>query len=287
MKIFFYFMIHNNLEDFSELLKRVYSSVHHYLVYVDAKNPVIFRELRTKLEEFENIDVAWAGWSQVDCEFLGVRRALNSEKQWDYFIFLSGAHMSLVPLSELCDQLASANKKSFLVRNEISKLSERLMRSIQKRSKWIAFEVGNKVQKIPLPLWLLGKTPRFYGSSWHILHRDFLAKALDALESGNYPKSLRYVKFPDELFWQNILPDEEYETGLAHGSGNKLYVDFQGKPNPKWLTMEDLEKIEQSGAFFARKVSRNSDPELIDLFQAKTIENEQIASRFEKIIKEA
>jgi hypothetical protein len=46
---------------------------------------------------------------------------------------------------------------------------------------------------------------------------------------------------------------------------NLLYIDWSaGTPNPKLLTMDDKDKMVQSGKFFARKFDPKVDEKILD-----------------------
>lgn len=67
---------------------------------------------------------------------------------------------------------------------------------------------------------------------------------------------------PDESFFQTILCNS---PGLSLCDDNKRYADWSGgKPNPKWLGMEDLPALFGSNHHFARKFSESRDVRVLD-----------------------
>jgi hypothetical protein len=66
---------------------------------------------------------------------------------------------------------------------------------------------------------------------------------------------------PDESFFQTILCNA---PGLRLCNDNKRYADWSaGKPNPKWLGIEDLPALLQSNHHFARKFSEQGDARVL------------------------
>lgn len=67
---------------------------------------------------------------------------------------------------------------------------------------------------------------------------------------------------PDESFFHTILGNT---PGLNLCSDNKRYADWSGgRPNPKWLGMQDLPALLASGHHFARKFSESHDARVLD-----------------------
>lgn len=67
---------------------------------------------------------------------------------------------------------------------------------------------------------------------------------------------------PDESFFQTVLGNS---AGLSLCNDNKRFADWSsGKPNPKWLGMEDLPALLNSNHHFARKFSESRDARVLD-----------------------
>lgn len=67
---------------------------------------------------------------------------------------------------------------------------------------------------------------------------------------------------PDESFFQTILCNA---PGVKLCNDNKRYADWSaGKPNPKWLGMEDLPALLDSHHHFARKFSEKHDTRVLE-----------------------
>jgi hypothetical protein len=98
--------------------------------------------------------------------------------------------------------------------------------------------------------------PPFHGSDWFALSRRAVEIVLDA------PRAVL------DHFAHTIVPTEAFvPTVLANSTlrlhdDNRRYVRFEpGSPNPRTLTLDDLDAAFASGADFARKFD---DPAVLD-----------------------
>jgi hypothetical protein len=169
------------------------------------------------------------------------------------------------PLVQLEELLQSADQRSFIDRREIATLPSPLKERIQRRHRWIHIEVRGKPRRLLVPLRWLGVLPKYYGSQWHFLHRSYIEDVVEYISSSGIPHVLRHCAIPDEVFWQNILNDRR-GTDERIIPTNHRYAVFHGKPNPKWLTLDDIPAIEASEAYFARKFDINISGEAVDYY---------------------
>jgi hypothetical protein len=236
------------------VLETIYSPKHGYMIHIDRKSTDdSLRQLPERLQHHPNIKflsrrkVAWGGLSQVSVELEAARAALK-DRNWDYFVFLSGTDLPVRPLGDLEELLASADCRSFIDRREIKTLPPRLRERLRKRNRRAYLEFFGRPWRLPLPLRWFGKLPRYYGSQWHFLHRSYVEDTLERVDRVGIPRVMRYCSIPDEVFWQNI-PEDTDDRIIPF---NHRYIQFSGK-HPRWLLEADIPHIESSGAFFARK----------------------------------
>ena len=89
-------------------------------------------------------------------------------------------------------------------------------------------------------------------------------------------KKLRYTANADEIFLQTIIYNSEFKENLYYQGFDDNYdsckrlTDWR-RGTPYVWKMEDLEEIEESNAFFARKFEIKIDKEIIDYLYEKLI----------------
>lgn len=77
------------------------------------------------------------------------------------------------------------------------------------------------------------------------------------------------VKIPDESFFQTVLKNNE---DIKCSGDNKRYIDWsEGLPHPKTLTIEDFDKIKNSGAHFARKFENGTSETVLNAIDKKVL----------------
>lgn len=100
----------------------------------------------------------------------------------------------------------------------------------------------------------------YWGFVWGSYPRKAIQYVLEYLKNHNeFWNSLMSCKIPEELCFQTILMNSEFKEMMAND--NLRFWKFEGGDGsgPVYLKMEDYFDIEQSNAFFARKISYDSE----------------------------
>ncbi|PAV92127.1 hypothetical protein WR25_05819 [Diploscapter pachys] len=215
VKIFFLLQLNGrNDRQVKRMLRNIYSPNHIYYIHVDKRQKYMQYQMRKVAAQLPNVFMApfahstiWGGASLLTMVQEAMRDALSRDDigSWDYFINLSESDFSVMPLSELEDQLRSNMGKSFLASH--------------------GYNVGNFVKKQGFDfvfveceehMWRIGKRPEFPanlridgGSDWLVLHHDLVEYSLS---SDELPTKLR------KLFESIILPVESFYHTLAYNS---------------------------------------------------------------------
>ncbi len=100
----------------------------------------------------------------------------------------------------------------------------------------------------------------YWGFVWGSYPRKAIQYVLEYLKNHNeFWNSLMSCKIPEELCFQTILMNSEFKEMMAND--NLRFWKFEGGDGsgPVYLKMDDYFDIEQSNAFFARKISYDSE----------------------------
>jgi hypothetical protein len=214
--------------------------------------------------------IAWGHGSQLLAVLHGLRELRDRA---DWFVLLSGQDYPLRPLAQIEAGLRGAD--AFIQAAPVPPLTWRrgaadeFARRYRMRWRPVAPGVARlaakadplaHVRTLPggtsLGLRARPPLPPFHGSDWFTLSRAAVDAVLDA------PRALL------DHFLHTIVPTEAYvHTVLANSSlrlhdGNRRHVRFDaGSPNPRVLTLADVDAALASGADFARKFD---DPAVLD-----------------------
>ncbi|HVT12817.1 MAG TPA: beta-1,6-N-acetylglucosaminyltransferase [Fimbriimonadaceae bacterium] len=200
--------------------------------------------------------VEWAAWSLVQAELDGMKELLEDDPDWTHFIPLSGQCFPLVR-PEVVEAFCQAHPdQSFLELFD----AEQVWGPDETKARYRRAHIRRGRRRIPLPIPLPALDTPIYGASqWKILSREACAYLVGP-ETAHLRRHFRRTWVPDEAYFATALMNGPLaaRTHVAQ----KHYIDWNVPIPPKILTLEDLPKLEASGAFFARKL----DPgDLLDI----------------------
>ena len=106
--------------------------------------------------------------------------------------------------------------------------------------------------------------PLFGGSTWFTITRRMMMYCLDyARLNPRYVRSFSWTRCADEIFFQTIMLNSPFRENIL--DDNLVHIDWSTGPEyPRILRVTDIQKLEASNAFFARKFDENIDSAVID-----------------------
>ena len=241
-------MAHNNINILKLLIKKLDSLCFDIFLHLDQKSYISKEELnglttKSKLYIYKEISVKWADYSQVECEFYLIDKALNTGN-YEYFHLISGADFPLKKPEYIYDFFHNNYGKEF-VHYQSLELPE------------------NKVS------WIVNKTNMklYTGANWFSI-TDSLAR---------YVLSLRDIsreifigsKSSDEFFLQTFVYDSPFKDKLYNKDFNDNYDSIKRKidwkrGHPYVWTINDYDELINSPFFFARKFAEDVDFDIVE-----------------------
>lgn len=246
-------------------------------------------DLKADLSDFENalvnlkniyfiqrrVDIKWGGYEMVEATVNGFKEIIASGLNIDYVNLLSGQDYPLKSMSVLNQFLSNNPGKAFMQCLDIeTEWTEALFRIKEFTFNNWKFPGHYRLQqlinfflpdrKMPEGMVAVGRSQWFTISLKHVI---FIVNRLEL-----NPKLVRFFKLtwaPDEFVFQTLLFNSSFKKDIVRD--NLRYIDWsEGKENPKLLSVNDFEKLMNSGSYFARKFSEN-DP-VLDLIDKKLID---------------
>ena len=292
--------LHNNPEQANYFIKQclAYEGTEIF-IHVDQKGIWILDNLiKNKHIHIlpKHYDVQWGDISQVKyvlalMKYI-VKYELKTDRQFDYISIHSGNDLLVRPMSELAGFLEKDHQMAYLDCNKLpwaewqyggglGRLALYWPKFFRKRLKRFSFthccraiygrmySIGIiKGRRLPTNISFWGKT------AWYTLSGDCMRRCLSYLKQNpGYLKFYENALCPDEIFFNTIV-HLVCKTGVRTDN-NLRYVDMEDydkkkKKKKKTLTMKDIDKIEHSGAFFARKFDIDIDQAVIDYYMERT-----------------
>lgn len=259
---------HDNFEVLKLLLEELDDSRNDIYLHIDQKVKDIpsFHTVYSSLILLEKrMDVRWGSLSQIECEYLLLREAYNSNVMYDRYHLISGTHYPLKSQDELHDYFDSQRNVevlSFLKTSDYEidlKLNHYhiLMRYFKHKNVYLErlvqkiWHISLKIQKIfRLNRNSLNVTKK--ANNWVSLTsravKYILSKEVFVLDRFSFT-------FCADEFFIPFLLDDNVEGFILKNEPNLLYNDFVDVSNPRVLTDHDFDFLVNSNYMFARKFS--------------------------------
>ncbi|HVT13396.1 MAG TPA: beta-1,6-N-acetylglucosaminyltransferase [Fimbriimonadaceae bacterium] len=268
MSLAFFIIGHRDHLQVARLLSAIYHPENHYLIHWDAKSSdEEYLALKSALATYGNvrfleprIGVYWGGdWSMYGTEVRAMEHFLRLDSTWTHFINLSGQCFPLIPERELAAKLKPG--QSLIER--VDPETEWKQAFVEERFYRRYMRIGHRFFTSPIKMKGPGVRP------WGCSHFKVLARPAVEYLCGD-PEALRIraylmrTSMPEETVAATVL----FNSPLADSIEPRYrhYIDWNVARPPKVLGMEDLERIERSGAWFCRKMVQG---ELFDVLEAR------------------
>jgi len=275
VKIAYLIAAHKNAGQVVRLIEQLDCEDAVFAIHIDKKSPFnVYDEVTSALKARKNIiflerlGVTYAGWSQCKVVFSALNRLCVEGLQWDYFIHLSGQDYPIKPISYIHEWLELHRGTNFIDARLIDKLEWRLRGSVRRRYQWLAIEQSHRVCRLPIPLSPFNHLRiKYYGSGWYMITREFCNWVVESNAETRIARRFRHTTSPDEFVMQDLIMAGPFRDTVE--CDNRRFFIFRDHNNkrlqhPLNLTMDHLEKVMQSSAFFARKFDQEVDDEIIN-----------------------
>lgn len=273
MKIAHLILAHKSPDLVERLVKKLQHKDADIYILLDAKADVNnfihiqhipnthFIEKRTK--------TYWGNYSIIKSTLNGFEYILSSNKNYTHINLLSGQDYPLKPVEEI-HRLFLANCDKTFMRllsiedDEWDQGRERLIKYsfgdyrffFKYRLQTLANIILPK-RKVPLKLRPYG------GSQWLTITPECAIYTMNYLKK--HPEIKRYFRQTwavDEIFFQTILMNSPLRNKLLND--NLRFIEQEGNGRPTVFTIDDAERLTQSGKLFARKFDNDVDTRILD-----------------------
>ncbi|MET0990539.1 MAG: beta-1,6-N-acetylglucosaminyltransferase [Glaciihabitans sp.] len=288
--IAFLVLAHSDPEQVRRLTERLHP--HDVYVHVDRKTDLDDGWLSLNAELVaDRVPVYWAGFSQVQATINLLRAALDSGREHERIVLLSGACYPIRPVKDLTKLFDDSPQLNFLKYVAVSgsghlpKLTNRFyFRDRILSPEFVTrFASARRLERVirkllevvclPLrkgrPAWT-----RYHGSAYWAITGDCAREILKTVDSRLGRQMRRYYRTAfasDEQFFHTIVGNSRFasvSTGEQPYSGRGTYksanLHFIDPSLTKWFEFADLSAVRASGQYFVRKVRTQSSTTLLD-----------------------
>lgn len=260
-------------------LEALYHPTNQYVVHLDAESsaderldlynyvtghPIFRRFKNVRMITKANL-VTYRGPTMVANTLHAAAILLKEGGEWDWFINLSASDYPLVTQDDLLHTF------SFLPRdlNFIDHTSNIGWKEFQ-RAKPIIIDPGLYMTKKTDVFWITQRRSvptafkLFTGSAWMVLSRSFIDYCIWGWD--NLPRTVlmyyaNFISSPEGYFHTVICNAPEFRNTTVNSDVHFISWDNPPKQHPHYLTVEDMQRMVDSNAPFARKF-HHDDPVL-------------------------
>jgi hypothetical protein len=218
---------------------------------------------------------SWGDFSFIQVTLNCIDKLRETGTSWDFVNQISGQDYPIRPMHELADHL-SENRGRCLMELHPLPFPTWKFGGYNRLPTW-----RNPLSSVRAPLVPPRFARRFYrpvplghqpygGSAWWCLPFeavDYIDKFLRA--NPRYAKYWAESVIPDELVFHSILGNSPFQ--IPNGSHQLHYIKWSGGPNPDLLRQADLDNMQASRKFFARKFDDEQNPGMLDCIDAKLL----------------
>lgn len=295
MKLAYLILAHKNPEQLKRLIRVLNVPGCFFFIHIDKKSDLRAFEKELNTLHFSNIqliqyrNVRWGSISQTEARIALLRMALSSNEKYTHFVMLSGQTYPIRSISDFLNLLQDQPETTFMEHHAIP--YDGLINKGLDRIECYAYTIfGRRVTYLPKSYFktfnfkgkllnavlsmvhFLTKKRRFpeyisayYGIDWWVLTKQAADYIMDFIYvHPDYHKYHRYTKNTSEIYFPSILAGTDYPGKIVNDSLNYMEWLQDDSGHPKILGIEDVDKLKNSGMYFARKFDANVDSEIFD-----------------------
>jgi len=280
MRVACIIMAHKEPQQIERLIKRFDQFPFDFYVHIDRKTRQAPFEYLAHIPHVyfvhSRIRVRWASYGFLIAVQQAISQILKSGIPYDFISVMSGQDYPITPVANIYHLLEKNIGKNFICyeadgewwRHAISRVNKYHFTNFGLRGRYrIQFFLNALMpaRKFPLAYKLYGG-PR---AMCMTLSTDCAAYIVGFIESNK--KLKRFIRFtwgPDEFVIPTLVMNSKFHQTVIND--NFYYIDWSaGGSNPKTLTVEDYQKMMDSGKLLARKFDIRMDQAILDLLDQK------------------
>ena len=305
MRIAFLNLCHTDPELVARAAKRLTADPDFDMyIHVDAKQDIEpFKKAMQGLTRvfFTNKreKVYWGGYNAIEATYILLREALQSDRNYDYFVTLQNLDYPIKSNKEIKDFFEINNGREFIRGCPIARTEDwefsRKYRLYYKKDNPYGKTSEKSLQKILIRLQEMalslttigcngviqekdGDYPIFYGCAQWAVTRE-CAEYIDKFEKTHpaFNKKMRTMQFPDEEYFHTVVHNSKYRTHcIKYGEPEQRWLVnwrnlhyFEFPKEVTVLTEKDYDRIKDREELFIRKVRTGESDGLLDILDMK------------------
>jgi hypothetical protein len=270
--IAYFLLLHRFPEQFKRLFKSIYMPGNIYLIHVDkTSGPAMVADIAEFLAPYQGAEILpsrralWGGYSLVDAELRGMKRLLEMDKNWKYYINLSGQDFPLKTQAYIKEYLSGHVDTQFIrLANQKTTRPDTM-----NRINTIFIEAFQKMFRTGLARkFLQGATP-YIGTQWKVVSRRFCEHVCHSPLASRFKRFYRFSFIADESFFQTVMMNGFERATIINDDLRAIdwVPDGDIKLRPRTFTAQDASYLKSSSNLFARKFDSGEDNKILEILE--------------------
>ncbi len=290
MKIAYLILAHKNPPQLTKLISTLNNSESDIYIHIDKKHSLY--EYKKNISIAKNIhfikrrvNIKWGGFSMIKATLNLLK--LATQAHHDYYILLSGQDYPIKSYQELKNKLSESQFQYIdFYKMPAPEINIKMYRleyffiPTKNRHSKSGTIINNFLMKLGERNWkkAFGNAYPHAGFQWWCLSHNCVQYILEYIKSHrklvNY---FRFVKIPDEMFFQTILSDSPFRN---HIQPSLMFADWKrGNPVPPLPAIIDesyLKSLSESDKYFARKFDLAKYPDIFKKIDAHLLNSDSL-----------
>ena len=273
-------LVHKNPMQLERLLKAMHYPDFDIYIHLDRKVDISgFAHLADLPNVFfikNRVDVMWGGYSLMRATFNGIKEICEKGYAYNFINFMSGQDYPIKPLDTIYTFFQeNIGSEFFQYRDIINDWKEAQSRYKKYHFTDFRFRGATQIERVVNYFARERKFPynlHPFGESVFCMLSPVVASFVvdTVLNDKRLESFFKYVWGSDELLFQTIILNSHYRERVINN--NFRYIDWsENKANPKVLTIDDFEKLQNSPMLFARKFDILEDVEILNRIDSKIL----------------
>jgi hypothetical protein len=260
IKIAYFIMIHHKPHVFKAMFQKIYTKDQFYLIHIDRKAQDSFtEEIQLYITQFPNVfileslNIVSGGFSMIQAELNAMEFLLNTSREWDYFINLSGEDYPLKSQDIIRKFLTGNNGRNYLFYYDQKFYRPDTLKRIQNHFTELAYMISSFIYKREF---MKGVVP-YIGGKWFMFTRETCAFLTSNKKVMDFEDYYLHTFLPAESFFQTVLMNTSFNDIIVNDDKRAIFEKsiFHNKQD----ILKYIESLKSTNQLFIRKINHKTD----------------------------
>lgn len=264
VRIAYFIMVHHKPDIFRAMFEKIYTRDQFYLIHIDRKaKEEVTEEIQVYLMHYPNVfilesmNIVPGGFSMIQAELNAMEYLLNANKDWDYFINLSGEDYPLKSQNIIRKFLTINNGRNYIFYYDQKFYRPDTLKRIQNHFTELTYKISSLIYKREF---MNGVIP-YIGGKWFMFTRETCTFLVNNKRVMDFEDYYLHTFLPAESFFQTVLMNTVFKDIIVNddkrASIEKSF--FYKNLSPIHL----IESLKNSNQLFIRKVNDKTDESIL------------------------